>query len=113
MLMMIPKDVLDESWMPSPTHEAAHSCGRGKFGCVNRRHLSWKTVQENNWDKDIHGTRIWGESHPDVTLTSAQVLDIRARVAAGEMQRALAKEYRVGSSTVHSIVHRKTWKRLA
>jgi hypothetical protein len=27
---------------PTPKHEAAHSCGKGKEGCVTKRHLSWK-----------------------------------------------------------------------
>lgn len=97
---------------PSDTHEAAHSCGRGKFGCVTRRHLSWKTVQENNWDKDAHGTRIWGENHPDAVLTAAQVLDIRARAAAGEKQCDLLREYGVAKATMSSIIRRKTWRRI-
>lgn len=33
---------------PTPAHQAAHSCGRGRHGCVNPRHLSWKTLAENH-----------------------------------------------------------------
>lgn len=42
---------------PTPRHEAAHSCGNGHLGCVNPRHLCWKTHTENEADKLIHGTR--------------------------------------------------------
>lgn len=39
---------------PTPEHEAAHSCGNGHKGCVNRRHLSWKTRKENAEDRTLH-----------------------------------------------------------
>ena len=97
---------------PTDTHEAAHLCGRGKFGCVTRKHLVWKTVQENNWDKDAHGTRVRGESHPDAKLTEADVIEIRRRAANGEAQCHLAEEFAVGKSTMHSIVTGKTWRYL-
>ena len=32
---------------PSRKHVAAHSCHNGRGGCVNPRHLSWKTASEN------------------------------------------------------------------
>src|SRR3990167_5821208 len=35
---------------PSPIHETAHSCGNGHGGCVNPKHLSWKTPTENHID---------------------------------------------------------------
>ena len=39
---------------PTPTHEAAHSCGNGYLGCVNRRHLRWKTHKENMEEMSRH-----------------------------------------------------------
>lgn len=36
---------------PTPKHHAAHSCGRGAEGCVNPRHLSWKTNSENQLER--------------------------------------------------------------
>lgn len=42
---------------PAPAgHEAAHSCGNGHKGCVNPRHVSWKTKSDNQLDRALHGT---------------------------------------------------------
>jgi hypothetical protein len=35
----------------SDTDEAAHSCNRGAFGCINWKHLSWKTRGDNSLDR--------------------------------------------------------------
>lgn len=35
---------------PTPDHEAAHSCGNGKHGCINPNHLRWATDAENMAD---------------------------------------------------------------
>lgn len=32
---------------PSIGHHAAHSCGNGHLGCLNPKHIRWKTVSEN------------------------------------------------------------------
>ncbi len=40
---------------PSPKHQAAHSCGNGRNGCVNPAHLRWATPKENIADKyELH-----------------------------------------------------------
>ena len=62
---------------PSPEHHAAHSCGRGDQGCVNPRHLSWKTPSENMQDKRVHGTTK-PAGKPFRWLTQEQVDQIRA-----------------------------------
>lgn len=41
---------------PTPLHQAAHSCGNGRNGCMTPRHLSWKTNGENQLDRRQHGT---------------------------------------------------------
>jgi hypothetical protein len=51
-------------------------------------------------------------SVPGSKLTAVQVLDIRARHAAGATYRELAHMYDVGSDTIGLIVLRKTWQHL-
>ncbi len=41
---------------PSSEHVASHSCGNGFGGCVNPKHLRWKTYSENEQEKKVHGT---------------------------------------------------------
>jgi hypothetical protein len=36
---------------PTPKHHAAHSCNNGPGGCVNPKHISWKTNAENQLDR--------------------------------------------------------------
>jgi hypothetical protein len=40
---------------PTPKHEAAHRCGNGHQGCVNPKHLAWKTKNENRKESTQHG----------------------------------------------------------
>lgn len=46
---------------PTSKHEAAHRCGNGHLGCVNPKHLAWKTKQENRLESNAHGKG--GRSH--------------------------------------------------
>lgn len=62
---------------PTPEHEAAHSCGRGKFGCVSPRHLSWKTRSENQFDSIRHGTHYAMKGNPRRKITAEQASEIR------------------------------------
>lgn len=50
-----------------------------------------------------------GAGHSQARLTEAQVLEIRARVASGERQRALAAEYGMSTTMLSLIVNRKAW----
>jgi hypothetical protein len=90
-------------------------------------HLWEGTTQENTADRHAKGRDATGASNGCSTrperyprgeaqwlakLTAAQVRDIRSRVAAGEVQRALAAEYGVVEGTVNHIVARQTWKHI-
>lgn len=61
---------------PTPKHEAAHSCGRGHDGCVNPRHLSWKTRAENQADRYIHNRK--PQRRYTRKLSNDQIDEIRA-----------------------------------
>jgi hypothetical protein len=94
---------------PSPKHEAAHSCGNGKIGCANPRHLSWKTRTENEAGKLIHGTRQFGEATKVAKLTAEKVIEIRDRVSNGEKHSIVAKDYGIAKNTVSRIAARTSW----
>lgn len=93
---------------PTPKHEAAHSCGKGHLGCVNWRHLSWKTHADNQADKIDHGTTLRGELRPNSKLTEADVRRIRA--LKGKMsQREIASMFGVIQQTVAKIQSGGSW----
>ncbi|ESY81886.1 hypothetical protein X740_07885 [Mesorhizobium sp. LNHC221B00] len=91
---------------PTPKHVAAHSCGHGHAGCVNKRHLSWKTPAGNAGDREAHGTTAHGKK-----LTAEAVRSIRA-LAQAMRHRDLAKMHGVRGDTIGSVVQRRTWAHL-
>ena len=54
-------------------------------------------------------THVRGESHPDCKLTEAQVREIRARAANGEMLSVLAPQYGMHAATLSRIVRGLRW----
>lgn len=93
---------------PTPHHEAAHSCGNGSLGCVNPRHLAWKTPVENHADKLVHGTRSRGEKHGAAKLTEADVVQIRSMRGTRSL-REIATQFGVSRSAVSLIHLGKNW----
>lgn len=93
--------------------DAAHSCGNGKHGCLNPRHLRWATRSENHMDAVAHGTHpglsLKGERHHNAKLTSDVVMDIRRKAGAGVRQADLCMAYGLSSSLVSRIVNRHSW----
>lgn len=108
---LVSRRVCEEEHGPAPTpkHEAAHSCGKGHEGCVNRHHLSWKTPKANRADKLIHGTHNRGERHRMAKLTEDRVRAIRSLVGGHLSQRAVAEQFGVSEGLVSLIVSRKVW----
>lgn len=93
---------------PTPKHQAAHSCGKGKEGCCAKRHLSWKTSGGNMADKYLHGTVTRGEMISK--LTEDSVRQIRVRLSRGEPQTVIAKDYNVSHKTISKIHVGETWR---
>lgn len=64
---------------PTKKHQASHSCGNGHLGCVNPKHLRWKTNSENQLERyREHGRREcnqWGQTGK---LTPEQIEVIKA-----------------------------------
>lgn len=93
---------------PTPKHEAAHLCGKGHEGCINHKHLRWKTKLENEADKIAHGTLLAGEKHNCVKLTVEQVREIRtlSHLPASKV----APRYDVSIQAIYDIRHGRTWR---
>lgn len=81
---------------PTRQHQAAHNCGKGHKGCVNPRHLSWKTNSENQLDRAVHGTVLRSFKQK---FTPEKVAELRS--LRGEMtQMALAERFDCSLGTV-------------
>lgn len=95
---------------PTPEHKAAHNCGKGHEGCINPKHLKWKTQAENMADCAIHGT---SPKHHDGNLgrlTAVQVERIRDSRGSSTM-RELAAEFSVSEGTINDIWRERTHAR--
>jgi hypothetical protein len=87
--------------------------------CCNPAHLFLGTRGDNVRDAASKG-RLWaqarpqdlarGEAHHQAKLTAGEVIEIRARAAYGESQRALAREFRVDRAAIRNVIQRKTWR---
>lgn len=81
-------------------------------GCKTNNHkdnLAWGTSSENKQDKALHGTKQCGEKANGVKLKTNDVLEIRRRAASGERRIDIAKDFQLGISSIHRIIHRKAW----
>lgn len=97
---------------PTPQHEAAHSCGRGHHGCIDPRHLSWKTRAENQRDRRQHGTAGRGLGGYRLRkLTPEQVREIR-RLGGKKNRDALARMFGVTPAAIGNILAGRSWKSL-
>lgn len=80
--------------------------------CVNPEHLFIGTTQDN-WD-DMYRKKRWvhvlGSKTGRSKFTAEQVTSIRKRVAAGETQRSIAREYGVHYRSIFNIVKRRRWR---
>lgn len=89
--------------------QAAHECGNGSGGCVNPKHLKWKTQGENERDKHKHGTAgpcRKGEKRKK--LNAEQVVEIRSLI--GTMaETELAALYGVTRGHIYLIKTGKVW----
>jgi hypothetical protein len=94
---------------PPEGSEAAHSCGRGDQGCVNPKHLSWKTKTQNALDCKDHGTQAKHHTGRHGKLTPEQASEIRI---SGMKGHELAKLFGVHETTISNIRTGRTRKNL-
>lgn len=93
---------------PPENAVAAHECGNGHLGCVNPRHISWKSHKENFEDSVRHKTAYQGPRK----LTEDQAIAIKNRFKSGEKCAALGREYGMTDNGIRRIVKGITWKHL-
>ena len=92
---------------PPRKHEASHSCGKGHLGCVNPKHLSWKTSKQNGEDMINHGTSLRGK-HPMAKLSEINVQAIK--MLKGKMlQSEVAEKFNTRQDMVSRIWAGKRW----
>lgn len=93
---------------PTSKHEAAHSCGNGHLGCVNPKHLSWKTNAENVADRVAHGTVAMGEKNGQSILSEDDVHAIRSMQGVCPVSETAA-QFGVDEATIRRIYAGQTW----
>jgi hypothetical protein len=84
---------------PTPKHQAAHSCGKGHYGCCNPRHLSWKTNSENQLDRRKNGNMLRNRSGWRGNLSPEQRAEIVA-LKGKKPQVEIAKQFGVSLGCV-------------
>lgn len=72
--------------------------------------LAWGTQDENECDKLIRGTRAKGRRQGHAKLTEVAVREIRDPLS-GSLA-ALARKYKVSTTTVWQVKHRRTWRHI-
>jgi DNA-binding transcriptional regulator YiaG len=81
------------------------------LGCVNPRHLAWKTPKENQADKIIHGVHNRGERNGNAVLTAEKVQEIR-RLKASVPRKKLAEIYGVTLQTISKVTTGARWSHI-
>ncbi len=94
---------------PSSDWHAAHTCGRGKQGCVTPEHLTWKTAKDNNADKAKHGTSSHGSRNNKAKLTEDQVWAI---LGDKRPETEIVADYPIGLPALRAIKKGQTWARV-
>ena len=72
--------------------------------------LCYGTHYENAQDRKAHGAYTNGGRHHNSKLTNEQAVEIRAKRSSGVKVKDLAAEYKVSTSTIESIIYKKSYK---
>jgi hypothetical protein len=100
---------------PAPGAHICHRCDNPP--CVNPDHLFLGTAKDNLRDAIAKGRfrflkPSFGERNVNAKMTSALVVEARARHLAGERQADLARAYNVSNSTMCAILKGRIWRAL-
>lgn len=93
---------------------AAHSCGNGHLGCMNKKHIRWATPAENTQDSIEHGTFVRGEKSVHAKLSWPDVLSIREMVKANSATRGqIAKLFGISKGHVWKVASGFKWSHIS
>jgi hypothetical protein len=99
---------------PAPGFYVCHKCDDP--ACVNPGHLFLGSPGANVADMDRKGRRrnrvSAGVANPSAKLSEADVLMVRRRLAAGDRQAAIAKDFGVCLRSIQNICTGRTWASL-
>lgn len=100
--------VIAHGMPPEPTDDAAHKCRNGAAGCVNPKHVTWKTRSGNQMDRVRDGTSNRGSAHGSSKLSEDDVREIRA-LRGILSQKAISERFGISNAYVCSLQKRRTW----
>ena len=89
-----------------------HTCNNRR--CCNPNHLYAGTHATNAQDRKTHGTAVKpplhiGSKQWNSRLTEKQVIEIKQRIAKGEIPPRIASDYGVGAHTIYKIRDGSNW----
>ena len=87
---------------------ALHACDNPP--CVRPSHLRVGTHTENMYDRALRERTNRGVRNGQAILTDQAVVEIRARRAAGEPRKVLAREFDVSGTTITHVCAGTTWR---
>jgi len=93
--------------------QACHRCDNP--ACVRPEHLFEGTNKDNMDDKAEKGRTLGfaamkGEQHTQAKLTEVDVSQIKRRLASGDKQKEIARDYGIDATVISRIKTRKIWK---
>ena len=92
---------------PSPEMQAAHIDGDRLNNAVGN--LRWATPKENNDDKYLHGTILYGTNNPKCKIDINMAQKILMARASGVSVVKLAKQFNVARSQIDKVVYGRHW----
>lgn len=102
--------VLEAFVGPRPSKNIMRHGPKGKLNNT-LKNLSWGTQKQNmSIDCARDGTLPLGERHGRSKLTWSEVQKIRKRVANGETQHDVAKDYPIQQAQISDIISHRAWK---
>jgi hypothetical protein len=93
---------------PSEKHQAAHIDGNSRNNWL--ANLKWATQEENENDKELHGTKLWGSDVTGAKLNPAAVRRIRrVKKWSSSLKLKMARDLGVSHRTINDVLSGRTW----